>query len=194
MFFWWVLNFENEFYKNLWNPWFMKLCFVLFFFGFWILEIDFIKKLFLCFFNLVWEAKEGEIYVLEWSKEKLEIFNSSLYVQSLPQNIPNCYYIFVYLQSPWKQLQIAWTLFDLKNWSFFSTLELCLIWRPWVSFDVKMNLNFVRFEEEHLIFPWFENKFELVLSTWICFELEREFEFFLVWRRPCTCFQHLIEL
>jgi hypothetical protein len=45
----------------------------------------------------VWEAREGEIYVLEWRKEELEILDSSFYVQSLPLNIPNCYYIFVYL-------------------------------------------------------------------------------------------------
>ncbi len=86
------------------------------------------------------------------------------------------------------------SLFDLKNWSFFSTLELCLIWRPRASFDVKMNLNFVKFEEEHVIFPLFEKKIELVLIIWICFEFEKEFEFCLVWRRPCTCSQHLIEL
>lgn len=57
-------------------------CFV--FFGCRILEIKFIKKLFLCFCNLVWEAKEGGIYVFEWNKEDLEILDSSLYVQSLP--------------------------------------------------------------------------------------------------------------
>lgn len=71
--FFWVLNFVNRFYKIY---------------------------IFLCFFYSVWEAKEGEIYVLEWSKEELEILDSSLYVQSLPLNIPNWYYIFVYLQSP----------------------------------------------------------------------------------------------
>jgi hypothetical protein len=32
----------------------------------------------------VWEAIEGELYVLKWSKEELEILDSSLYVQSLP--------------------------------------------------------------------------------------------------------------
>jgi hypothetical protein len=64
----------------------MKFCYVLFFFFFWLLnfEIDFIRKLFLCFFYSVWEAIEGELYVLKWSKEELEILDSSLYVQSLP--------------------------------------------------------------------------------------------------------------
>jgi len=84
----------------------------------------------------------------------------------------------------------TWTLFDLKILSFiwFEDLEFHLMWR-WT-----WTLSFVQFEEEHVIFPWFENKFELVFSTWICFEFEKEFEFCLVWRRPCTCFQHLIEL